>query len=139
LAKRYGWTIEYILGLTRRQIRLLTLSAGDAERLPDDDNDASQSDDITDNKEPVDLTVKQKHLDKLRKGLKLKSKSHIVDNLVGKSVAPVYKKPTNPIKSRHSPDKPSSDITIKDLIRMGQGNEGPFSLGDKLQNKLKKR
>lgn len=71
-AKRYGWSVEYILSLTRRQIRLLSVSAGDHERLPKTDKDGEKDDEtinLLKSDKEEDVKMKEKLLKKLRKGV----------------------------------------------------------------------
>lgn len=83
-AKRYGWNIEYILGLTRRQVRLLLTSMGDHERLPKSEKDQHLQKDLTESEKSSVIT--KKHLTSLRKGVNLKHKSKVIDRLVGKTM-----------------------------------------------------
>jgi hypothetical protein len=126
------------MSLTRRQIRLLTISAGDAERLPDDDDTLQDSEDLTvKRKSTTDFEINKSHIDRLRKGVKIKSKSHVVDNLVGKKIKAIYKKPTSVIKNKNSGD--GKDFNIKDLVNMGMKKTGPISIGNKLRKKLRNK
>jgi len=83
-AKRYGWNIEYILGMTRRQVRLLLTSMGDHERLPKSEKDKHLQKDLTENEKSSVIT--KSHLSKLRQGVRLKHKSKVIDRLVGKTM-----------------------------------------------------
>jgi hypothetical protein len=131
-AKRYGWSIEYILGLTRRQVRLLMVSAGDNERLPDDSSqdgeDLSQA--------PKEMEVQQKHIDKIRRGVGIAHKSHVVDRMIGKKLDIEYKKPNSPVRGKQSDE--SSKDGMKELLNMARSGQG-IKMGNKLNTKLQKK
>lgn len=142
-AKRYGWSIEYILGLTRRQVRLLMVSAGDHERMPEKDKDESSSGEeaIDLKQQPEEFKVEKKDFEKIRKTVKgLKYRSKVVDKYVGKTIKPEFKNTSNPIvKKRIGPSDAPEPENAKDLINMAIKNQGNFVLGDKLKKKLSRK
>jgi len=121
------------------QVRLLTTSAGDAERMPEDEDSLQGTE--TNDKKNTEFEINEDHINRLRKSSKIKNKSHIVDNLIGRKFKVEYKKPTSPVSNKYSGSTPKSatdDVNINDLVRMGMNKSGPFSIGNKLKNKMKK-
>lgn len=127
------------MSLTRRQIRLLTISAGDHERLPEDEG-LQESDDL--NTAPTDFEIKSKHINRIRKavkgdGGKIGYKSPVVDKYIGRHMNVKYKEPTNPVKNR-IPGQSKDNGNIKGLIDMARKGQGNIALGNKLKKKLQR-
>lgn len=126
--------------LTRRQVRLLTISAGDHERLPEDDS-SQDGQDL--NETPTEFEIKKKHIDRIRKavkndGGKIGYKSPVVDKYIGRMMKVEYKSPPSPIKNKIPGNTGKNDGNIKDLIDMARKGQGNLKLGNKLKKKLKK-
>ena len=124
------------MNLTRRQVRLLTTSAGDHERMPEDDSQEGQ-----DLSAPKDMEIKAKHISRIRDaakhdGSRIAKTSHIVDKYIGRKLNNIeYKEPVSPVKNRVNTGNTESAKSIIDMARRGQGN---IKMGNKLKNKLNK-
>lgn len=143
--------------MTRKQVRLLLISAGDHERLPDDDKDDESIDLTKDGKPPI---ITQDMIDRLRKGVKGKT-SKVVDKLVGKNLVEEMdrkkdehkndkkNKPISPVKSRSNIQRPPRPgLTVKpipvskgndDLIKLAMQSGSGLKISNKLRNKLSGR
>jgi hypothetical protein len=131
------------MSLTRKQVRLLTISAGDHERLPDDEDSRQDDIDLTTGKKPDEFEIKGKHIARIRKAVKNQGgeigyKSHVVDKYIGKKIKPQFKRPSNPVKHRMGHNNPKESGNIKDLISMGLKGQSNIKIGNRLKKKLSK-
>ena len=125
--------------MNRKQIRLLTVSAGDHERMPEEDTPQGEID-LTTGKEPDEFEIKKKHFDRIRKsvvsqGGKIAYKSPVVDKYIGTKVKPDFKPIPNPIKGRRGQGEPQVN-SMTDMIDMARKGQGSIGLGNKLKKKL---
>lgn len=115
------------------------VSAGDNERLPDDDKDEGDSlqgvEDLAKNDKGKEV-MKKEAVDRIRKGVKLKYKSKTVEKyMASKEKGKVEQKTKKPnIKQDTDTEK-----SIKSLLTQGLTNSGPFTIGNKLKKKIKKK
>lgn len=147
-------------------MRLLLISAGDHERLPDKENDKEDTIDLLAQKEGKEPVVTKRMIAKLRKGRKLGYKSKVVEKLIGKNLRDEVKrkeqehgkssakskpaKPISPVKSKHPRNRnltvrqPVQPMTgnasqdFHDLIKMATKGGSGLKLSNKLKKKLAK-
>lgn len=126
------------MSLTRRQVRLLMISAGDHERLPDKDDSPQDEADLT-AKQKEQFTFNKKHLARIRKSVKGNvQKSKIVEKYLGKVIAPKYKCPSNPVVGKKTSGN-SEPQNMKELLDSALKGQGNIKVGNRLRKKLKKR
>lgn len=127
------------MSLTRRQVRLLTTSAGDHERLPDDPSQDSGSEDLS-STDKKDVKFKKQHLREVRKAVKgnIAHKSHIVEKYLGTDIKPVYKPSANPVKRRTdgTGEVTQGPENFFDLVKASMSGNNSIKVSDKVRRKL---